>query len=97
MPTIDSIILMHRVFTGSTRLTGDAISECECVLVFCHAFLLKFYSLLCSSTHCCIQRGAEFSDATNVQFTEDSRDLLLQHEPCETGVVPHVGGVGKPF
>lgn len=42
---------------------------------------------------CCVRPGAVQPHSTpHVQSSEDHRDLLLQHGPCETGVESHVGG-----
>lgn len=101
------LVFLLRIFTGSTRLDGNAIGEhfsffCiftkkkerKCI----HGVASCLCSGLCAMVVCGFHGWAGIgTSAQNVQPAEDRRDFLLQHEPHQAAVVSDMAGHWWPL
>lgn len=77
------VVAVDRIFTGSIRLDGDAIVDfvtALCQVAPESSSLIDFFLL--DSNSCCIgipRRTCQSEPPENVQFAENSRDIVLQH------------------
>lgn len=102
------VVAVDRIFTGSTRLDGNAIGERAALALLMMLVMVMIMMMatlifppvsgLCSVAVCRLHGRAGLGPpAPNVQPAEDRGDLLLQHEPHPAAVVAHLAGHRRPL
>lgn len=105
-----NVFYLHRIFTGSTRLDGNAIGERVSFTLMMMMMMISedvphrvswsysVHSGLCAVVVCRLHGRAGLSaPGQDVQPAEDRGDLLLQHEPHPAAVVPYLAGHRRPL
>lgn len=95
------VVAVDRIFTGSTRLDGNAIVDfvralCQVSsiiidLIIVYQFLIQHFYIDF------IGRIGSLYPTADVQSAENCRNFLLQHGSYPSPVVPYLGGSRRPF
>lgn len=107
------VVAVDRIFTGSTRLDGNAIGERDAsTLMMTMMMMMTVMIMLMATLMFPVSPHSGFRSvavrrlhgrvglgppAPDVQLAEDRGDLLLQHEPHPAAVVPHLAGHRRPL
>ena len=91
-------VVTQNQLLSDTQVKTAPSAIIESIKILLHLFVFALDSGLCSSSRSdLIRRACEPYTPSNVQFTENSRNFLLQHESYQAGVVQNMGCARRPL